>query len=197
MFFEKTHWKHKLCHGGELRNKRAGRGGRPLSSKDPLHVVLKANRHCLGSGLRSYKRFFLIQTLVQRYSLKFYVKIEQISIQGDHIHLLLRASRRSQFQDFLRVLSGQIAQELHRKKLMVVTDTPGCSKSLNSGKETGVTKAKLWKHRPFSRVIKGWRAYQVVRDYIQLNEKEALGEIPYRKQRLRGLSLKEWQALWA
>lgn len=59
------------------------------------------------------------------------------------------------------------------------------------GKATG-----LWLYRPFTRVIRGWRAYKTVRDYIQLNEKEALGEIPYRPSRLRGLLKSEWESLW-
>jgi len=44
-------------------------------------------------------------------------------------------------------------------------------------------------------VIKGYRAYKTVRSYIQLNECEARGEIPYRKSRLRGLSSVEWEVL--
>jgi hypothetical protein len=46
-------------------------------------------------------------------------------------------------------------------------------------------------------VVRGWKAYQTVRDYIQLNEKEATGEIRYKKNRLRGLSAGEWEILWA
>ncbi|MEK6774395.1 MAG: hypothetical protein AABY64_10665 [Bdellovibrionota bacterium] len=57
-------------------------------------------------------------------------------------------------------------------------------------------KQKLWKYRPFTRVIKGWKAYKIVRSYIQLNEREALGVIPYRKTRLKGLSSTEWELLW-
>jgi hypothetical protein len=47
--------------------------------------------------------------------------------------------------------------------------------------------ARVWKHRPFTRVVKGRRAERILRDYIKLNELEARGEIPYQKHRLRGL----------
>lgn len=68
-----------------------------------------------------------------------------------------------------------------------MTDTP----------ENVVTKKKLWKYRPFSRVVVGgFRALKMIWDYVQLNEKEALGKISYRKERLRGLSLADWQILW-
>jgi hypothetical protein len=55
----------------------------------------------------------------------------------------------------------------------------------------------LWKYRPFTRVVRGFKAYKIVRDYIQLNEKEATGEIRYSKQRLRGLLADELSRLWS
>jgi REP element-mobilizing transposase RayT len=117
----------------------------------------------------------------------FFVHVEQISIQGDHIHILIRTHRRSQFHYFFRVVAGQIAQVFEKEGLLMMTDTPGRPR----------TKRSLWMYRPFSRVVRGWRAYWIVRDYIQLNEKEALGVIPYRKERLKGLSIGEWNLLWA
>ncbi len=193
MAFSSAHWRHRYSHGGSLRKRRLGRGARPLSSRDSIHLVLKANRLCLGSGLglRTYKRFFLIQKLAQRYGWKFYVRIEQISIQADHIHLLVRGSRRSGLQNFLRVFAGQISQNFQKHELTLVTDT---TKNLGQS-ETRQT--KLWLQRPFTRVVKGWKGLQIVRAYIQLNEKEALGEISYQKRRLRGFSLTDWQELWS
>ena len=58
-------------------------------------------------------------------------------------------------------------------------------------------RAQLWKYRPFSRLVRGYKTYKIVRNYIQLNEKEARGEIKYQKKRLKGLSTSEWQILWA
>ncbi len=127
-------------------------------------------------GFRAPRRFKLIHELTTRYSKRFFVKIEQLSIQGDHIHFVLRISRRSSFQNFLRVLAGQISQRQ-------VTDTP-------------LKKGKLWQHRPFTRVVQGLKAYLTVRNYVQLNEQEAVGIIPYRKERLRGLSAEEMEWLW-
>jgi hypothetical protein len=73
------------------------------------------------------------------------------------------------------------------------TDSPTeeCFDKSFSAEGTG-----LWKYRPFSRVVRGYKAYRIVRDYVQLNEKEITGQIPYRKQRLKGLSSSEWEALW-
>ena len=174
-----------LSHGGELRKKKNGRGQRPLSSKEPLHVVFKVVPFQLRlKSLRAPRSFKLILEIVEKYARHFTVKIEQRSVQKDHIHLLIRTSRRKHYHHFFRVIAGQIAQRFEKAGLLSdaqqVTDTP-----------------KLWKYRPFSRVVKGWKSYKIVRNYIQLNEKEALGEIKYQKNRLRGLSTSDWQILWA
>lgn len=193
----KTRWQHRFSHGGELRKCRRGRGQRPLSSREPLHLVFKIDRRRLYfRSLRAPKSYSMIHFIFRKYSHRFRVGIEQISIQGDHLHLLIRASRRSQFQSFFRVTAGQIAQIFEGQGWICnrVTDTPRSG----SGSRSGVVRGTgLWKHRPFSRVVRGFRAYQTVRNYIQLNEQEALGRIPYQKNRLRGLSERDWAILWS
>lgn len=184
--FFKTDWKHNLSYGGLLRNLRGGRGQRPVSSKEPLHVVFKINVHRLRHrSLRSARGHSIAIQVIKKYSAYFAVNVEQLSIQNDHIHILVRTSRRSQFHHFFRVVAGQIAQRFEKEGLFrcVVTDTQQ-------------NDLKLWKYRPFSRVVRGWKAYKTVRNYIQLNEKEVRGELPYRKQRLRGLSTNDWEDLW-
>jgi REP element-mobilizing transposase RayT len=255
--FEKVNWQHRFSHGGTLRRRRAGRGSRPLSTKESLHLVFKVNRERLKyGGLRHGVTYTLVQQIVRRWAKYFFVKVEQVSVQGDHIHLLIRAPGRAKYLNFFRVVSGQIAQRLEQEGLLAVpptgskerdsdgskvedslpagsktkassrtiasssrkaagtieaakstksrspetrgasvTDTPTAPRAGDKlGKLTGTG---LWKHRPFSRVVRGYKAYTIIRDYIQLNEQEALDNIPYRKSRLRGLSAGEWELLWA
>ena len=183
----KSNWKYHFSHGGVLRQRRAGRGQRPLSTREPLHTVFKIEKSCLaGGGLRAPRNFALVQKIIHKYAAMFFVKIEQISIQGDHVHLLVRASRRTHFHHFFRVTAGQIAQRFAREGLLVARAVTG----------TAAAARKLWKYRPFTRVVRGWRAYKTVRDYIQLNEKEARREIKFHKLRLKGLSLDDWDKLW-
>ncbi|OFZ30421.1 MAG: hypothetical protein A2622_08415 [Bdellovibrionales bacterium RIFCSPHIGHO2_01_FULL_40_29] len=167
---------HQFQSGGLLRNTRRGRRMRSLSTKEPLHLVFKVNRQTLKRGLRSPRNFALITTIITRYAKHFSIRLEQVSIQNDHLHCLIRASHRHLFQNFFRVVAGQIAQRIE-----MVTDTPNSK--------------KLWKYRPFSRVVRGYNALKIVRDYIQLNELEALGVIKYNKKRLCGLSTSEWEIL--
>ena len=179
-FFKSSRF--QFQHGGELRRKRAGRGKRPLSTKDSLHVVFKINREAHRPGLRHYKSYALSTRVIDRYAKTFYIKIIQLSIQGNHIHILIRANKRSLFHHFFRVVAGQIAQGLGQR----VTDTPG-------ERQKG---QKFWIYRPFSRVVKSWTAEKTVRNYIRLNEKEACGEIPYSKSRLKGLMPEQIRELW-
>lgn len=166
-----------LSYGGDLRKQRKGRKARPLSAKNAHHIVLKVNKNNLQNrSFRHPKNFALVQLLLQRYAKKFYIAVDQISYQHSHIHILARSSRRSHFHSFFRVFTGQIAQRLK------VTDTP-----LNNS---------LWLQRPFTRIIKGWFNLRTTKNYIQLNEKEVTGVIAYRKDRLKGLSLADWNILW-
>ena len=196
-----------LEHGGEHRKKRHGRGRRAILCKESLHVVFKINRIVLKTqSLRTHQNFKLSGEIIQKYADRFFIKIDQISIQGDHIHCLVRTCRRSFFHHFFRVVSGQIAQQFEKTdklrfvvddRFRSVTDTPkDVNNTLKNGKNSTKRKLKLWMYRPFSRVVRGYKNYKIVRNYIQLNEKEALGIIPYKKNRLRGLSLAEWQILW-
>ena len=169
--------RHRLQAGGTLRNQSAGRGVRPLSSKHALHVVFKLSIEAHRRGLRHPLTYSLVRAVITQYARRFFVKLEQVSIQGDHIHLLIRASRRSLFHNFFRVVAGQIAQR--------VTGTS----------TKGKKRPKFWKYRPFSRVVESWRGLLTVRDYIRLNESEALGLAPYRKQRLRGMTSQEIKLL--
>ncbi len=211
--FQMASGKQSLKHGGEYQKKRSGRGQRPLSCRDSLHVVFKINRIVLKTqSFRTHQNFKLSREIIQKYADRFFVKIEQISVQGDHIHCLVRTTRRSFFHHFFRVASGQIAQQFEKtdklrvvvddrfaQKLQRVTDTPKRQNNTAENKRNSLVKRKLklWMYRPFTRVVRGRIDYKNVRNYIQLNEKEALGEITYKKDRLRGLSMAEWEILWA
>lgn len=51
----RTHWKFRYCHGGTLRQKRRGRQARPLSTRNAVHLVFKADRSMLRRGYRLLK----------------------------------------------------------------------------------------------------------------------------------------------
>jgi REP element-mobilizing transposase RayT len=175
----KHDWKFRYNHGGALRKKRKGRFARSLSTKTAIHLVFKAQRSNLRRGYRSPLGFYICNHVIKKYAKRFFVSISEQAICNDHIHLIVRFSKRSLGQHFLRVVAGQIAQQLEKNGFLV-TDTQS-----------------IWKYRPFSRVVKGWAASLWVTDYVRLNEMEASGKIKYSKQRLKGLSAGEWGILWS
>lgn len=110
--FYKAVAKNRFAHGGVLRNLRAGRGARPLSTKSAVHLVFKTDKSKLRKGLRSPVVFQICQRTIKKFSKRFFIKIEQLAICDDHIHALIRLTKRSLGQHFFRVVAGQIAQEL-------------------------------------------------------------------------------------
>jgi len=177
--FQKTNWDHRFCYGGELRKSRQGRGMRPLSTRDPLHLVFKVRPGELKKGLRNPMTHTLVHRLLKKYSKKFFIKVEQFSVNADHIHLLVRCCKRSFFHNFFRVFAGQIAQH--------------ATHTFNTKKEGKM----LWKTRPWSRVIRGYKAYLQVRGYVKMNALEASGRMAYIKERTRALSLEQLRELWS
>lgn len=186
-----------FSHGGELRKKKSGRGPRPLSSKEPLHVVFKVSRHRLRhKSLRAPKNYKLILEIIEKYAFHFSAKIEQLSVQNDHIHLLIRTSSRRHYHHFFRAVAGQISQRFEKAGLLTCAQDVERTMANAKPNQKVTDTPQLWKYRPFSRVVKGWKSYKTIRNYIQLNEKEALGAIKYQKRRLSGLSKSDWQILW-
>jgi len=190
--FNKPNWQFRYNHGGTLRNKRRGRTARPLSTKAPIHLVFKTDMKSLRRGLRSPLGFKIVNQTIQKYARRFFIKLEQISINHDHIHLLVRFPKRSHGQAFLRTVAGQIAQLFQKNGFLIPSCVTDTRQSQASNRPN-----KVWKYRPFTRVIQGWKPYQIVRNYIQLNIKEAAGVIQYKKDRLKGLSSSEWEMLWS
>lgn len=137
----------KLTHGGELAHGKR-KIERPLKMNRPIHLVLRAKR----SGLKIKER--KIREIIKKYGDKFKVKIYQVSVNSNHLHLALSASSRMSFQNFLRSISGVIA------KLM--------------------GKGKLWLCLAFTRVSHWGRDYKILLGYIRQNQLESIGAISYK-----------------
>jgi REP element-mobilizing transposase RayT len=87
---------------------------------------------------------------------KFHVETCERAICGNHIHLAVRARDRKGFLDFLRAITGRIAQFVQK-----------------SGSQ------KLWESIPYTRIIAWGRHLKRLLSYIRKNALEAEGIIPY------------------
>ncbi len=120
--FTKQNWQFRYNHGGTLRNKRRGRTARPLSTRVPIHLVFKTDMKSLRRGLRSPLGFKIVNQTIQKFARRFFIKVEQISINHDHIHLLVRFPKRSHGRAFLRTVAGQIAQQFQKNGFSIGRD---------------------------------------------------------------------------
>lgn len=96
-------------HGGKLLLGRR-RKRRPLSVKNPIHLVLKSD---FATGSRNLLRHRpLIERIILKSAKRFRISVYEKAVVSNHIHLLVRGKKRDELQNFFRVVAGHIAQEI-------------------------------------------------------------------------------------
>ncbi len=143
---------------------------RPLDSKFPVHLVLRATR----GGMRLPKAFSVVNEIVTKTAQKHGFKVYRYANVGNHLHLLVKINHVRDWPAFIRELCGRIAQTM--RELI----------KLPQGEA-------FWLFRPFTRIVRGWhKAFRSVCDYIHLNFLEAEGFISRKETK----SLKDLRAIW-
>ncbi len=165
---QKTH----RAHGGSLAVKKR-RSRRPLNIKQSHHITMKSH-HAVGPrSLFRHKK--LILGLIKKNSVRFRVKIYECAIQGNHIHLLVKAQTREGMQNFFRVVAGHTAQEILKR--CPLNQMPGGAP--RDAKSCLKNQRKFWSYLLFSRVVKWGREFKIVLSYVQKNTLELLQIIAY------------------
>src|ERR1039458_2032083 len=144
--------------GGTLMKKAKYRTFRPLESKRPIHLVMRSSIARGDWSMRYFRNKTVVDNLVKVISRRYAVRILEYSNNGNHLHLLIRVSNRRAYQAFIRVLTAAIA--------LKVTGANKLKK----------LKRRFWDFRPFTRIVRGYRAYKIARDYVILNALEARSE---------------------
>lgn len=146
----------KEAYGGDLLTKRKERERpRPLSTKHPMHIVLRSTQ---ASGDWSFrKRPQVIERLIYKYARKHGVKVHAFANVGNHIHMHVKLGNRFTYPAFIRALTGAIA--------LAVTRASKLKKLVKS----------FWDRRPYTRIVKSRRAVLNLRDYIEINRMEGEG----------------------
>ena len=163
--------KPKDTFGGSQFAKSNPKTKRPLESKLPLHVVLRANQ----GGMRLPKVYKQVNEMVVDIAKKHAVTIYEWTNVGNHIHLIVKLRNIISWNAYIRELTGRIALLLKRAK---------------------ITKAdqKFWRHRPFTRIVRSWqKAFRDAKEYVYLNWLEAERFI----SRQDTETLKDLRAIWA
>ena len=116
--------------------------------------------------------FGKVQLIVHQVAKRHGVRIYRHANVGNHLHLAIKIPHVRRWAAFIRELTGRLG--------LAVRDR------LNG--------RKLWLFRPHTRIVRGWRkAFQIVKEYIELNQLEAEGVISRKEIR----SLKEYRQRFA
>jgi REP element-mobilizing transposase RayT len=140
-------------HGGrESRGHR--KGERPVSVRRPMHLTLHSERARGPLSLLRHER--AVREALRACAHRTGVRVYDFANVGSHLHLLVRARRRSAFQAFLRSFAGIVARTATGAKR---------GRPLQGG--------PFWTALAWSRVVTWGRDYWGVRHYIFRNRIEA------------------------
>ncbi len=136
LFSEKS----QLSHGGSLAlGKR--KTARPLSFKRTIHLVLKTSCH---SQLLHHRSS--VEAIVNRFSKKFGIKLYQLAVHTDHVHIHVKLSNRILYCRWIRAITSQLACRI---------------------------KGLKWSLCPWTRVVSWGRDFKRLIEYIRFNNVEA------------------------
>ncbi len=133
--------------GSLLQGKRKTK--RPLSTKHPLHLVLKSTH----KGLFNPGNLSL-EKLIRFQSNKFGIQIYDLALNWSHIHCLLRIKDRKDYKKFIRSLTAILAIQIRKSKPHL---------------------EKIFDLRPYTRILSWGRDFKRGLDYQILNQMESLG----------------------
>jgi REP element-mobilizing transposase RayT len=119
-----------------------------------MHVVLSSKRATRSWSLRKHERS--VRAALRACAARTGVKVYDFANVGSHLHLLLRARRREEFQAFLRAFAGMVAQNVTGARR---------GRPLGGG--------SFWSGLAWSRVVAWGRDYWGLRHYFFRNRIEA------------------------
>jgi REP element-mobilizing transposase RayT len=188
------------AYGGELRNRRKGRGQRAISTKHSMHLVLRSS---LAKGVWNLRRHDnKIKNTTKKYTDKYGVRLISLANVGNHLHMQIQLTNRHTYAPFIKALTSALAVAVtganykssirsRANKLGIVDtrrfrrrpeSTTKHKKETTLGRkteaETNVSKEtplRFWDYRPFTRIVHGRQAFLTLRDYIQINRFEGHG----------------------
>lgn len=155
-----------ICKGNPGSRKKI----RPFRRKEALHVTLRSSQAKGAWSFLKHDNYFAIMELLESLKRRFHITIEKQSINGNHLHLLLRAQTKENLSGFLRALSGLIVRKITGSERGAKLESEQRHRSKTNRPE------KFWDHRPFSRIVTLGRDFANVVKYIAMNINESIGD---------------------
>ena len=148
------------AYGGDLLKTRKGRSGpRPIDTRNTMHLVLRSTKATGDFSFWKPQNKNKIKQITTKFSNKYGIKVLSMANVGNHLHFQIKLTNRFTFKPFVRAITSAIA--------MAVTKTSRWNKLKEKG--------HFWDRRPFTRVVKSYKAYLNLRDYIEINRLEGFG----------------------
>lgn len=185
---------------------------RPLSTKEPIHIVLRSSWAYGGNSFLLLKNKKDIERIIQRTASKYHIKVYRRAIVSNHLHLIIKISSRKNYQTFVRVLSSLIASHVMKMQSFKVFQKL-LFKNACGGVEVKLTKQRagdppkhldpcelryrkalqeiqgkgqaFWQFRPFTRVLYWGNDFKDSCAYLLKNVLEAIGFISYTERKTR------------
>ena len=181
--------KERSAYGGDLLKTRAGRRrGRPLSTKETMHLVLRSSKAKGDWSFRRPRNAAHVSRIIDKFSVTYGVRVISMANVGNHLHLQIKLSNRFGYAPFIRAATAAIAMAVtgrNRWSSVAGAEKIETSTSLNLTRDAATDldtspkrpakREKFWDYRPFTRVVEGLRALLGLRDYVRINQLEGAG----------------------
>ncbi len=166
-------------YGGTLLNTRKGRShGRPLSTLQSMHLVLRSSLAKNDRSFKNPRNAREIQKIIAKFSSKYGVKVLSLANVGTHLHFHIKLGHRLSYYKFIRAITSAIAMHVsgrNRWTVEAAASEIASSQTASTEKSKMLPPQKFWDYRPFTRIISGLRDFLTVHDYVQINQLEGLG----------------------
>jgi len=141
--------------GSLLEGKRKTK--RPLSTKEPIHLVLKSTGNRVFSpGDRR------IENLIRNQAAKYKIKLFRVSLNWTHVHAIVQVKDRKTYNSFIRTVTARLVRLISQIRKL---DLSG-----------------LFDLRPFTKIISWGRQFKSLLGYHDLNDLEAFGYVKREKK---------------
>jgi len=148
--------------GSLLKGKR--KSVRPLSTKKPIHLILK----CTGKSVFNPSNRKL-ENLIRYQANKYGIKVYEVALNWTHVHLLIKLPSREAYVAFIRTVTSLIVSFASKAKDMNL-------------KAKGLDLKSIFDLRPYTKILSWGKQFQRVIEYLELNTLEALGLIVRKKK---------------
>jgi REP element-mobilizing transposase RayT len=173
------------AYGGDLLKTRKGRArGRPLDTRNTMHMVLRSTKAKGDWSFSRKKNSAAIHGICTKFAAKYGVKIVSIAYVGNHLHFQIKLGTRHTYRPFVRAITGAIAmavtgasrwnplEEVLQKRQSELSES-----NLGHATETLTAAVRFWDRRPFTRTVTGRRGFLTLNDYIKVNQYQGAGYV--------------------